>query len=83
MEFSWGFLYYEQFVYTRSDDQVKCALGDDSGMEKIKEEQNVSCGGTYEGNNKPRFVSLKYLYWRANFTNHPVENLSILFNYTL
>jgi len=61
MEFSWGFLYCEQFVYTRPGDQVKCALDDDSGMEKIKEEQNVSCGGTYEGNNKSRFISLKCL----------------------
>jgi len=36
MEFSWGFLYCEQFVKTRRGDKIKCALGDDSGMENIK-----------------------------------------------
>jgi len=38
---------------------------------------------TRKGSNNVRFLPLKYLQWIANFANHPVENLSILFNYTL
>ena len=43
-------------LYIRdSGDHVECALGDYSGMQKIKKEQNVSCDGTYKGSNKVRF----------------------------
>jgi hypothetical protein len=47
-------------LYKRDVAIKLCAVGDVSGMEKIKKERNVSCSGTCKGSNKLRFLSLKY-----------------------